>query len=232
MIKLKKINLQLFAILFLAIALIVGIGIFYACTKDKNIVKNLQKETEFIAKINNNECVNVQVFRDENDNVQIATTSIVAVSEVPIGVTVPEVLSATLKQAKSSDNSIEFDVPNNGIYWLVPLDGTTPIKFEPVKQVKTSKIAVASQGQIKVICKCISSRSGCSGESKCKDPQTLKNSDGSMTIICNPILTSCCVECKPETTVVTSSLNSTYIVSSSSYFVQSNIISVNGITYQ
>ena len=53
-----KLNLKLFAAL-LVVALIVCVGIFYACKKgeDNNSETKLKKETEFVARIHESLCV-------------------------------------------------------------------------------------------------------------------------------------------------------------------------------
>jgi hypothetical protein len=169
----KKLNLKLSAALLTVVLLATAAYIFYACKKDgnSNSDKNLKKETEFVAKIHEKMCVQVNVFRDENDNVHITTKEVGIDPTKSIAVIVPEALSME-SQLSKNDESIVIEIPNDAVYWLVPLDGNEPVKFEPVNDTKS---ASGSSGSITVYCVCTQDRQDCTSGSKCQPPKYIQN---------------------------------------------------------
>jgi len=114
-----KRNIKLFATL-LAIAIVVAAaGIFYACTKDNNVVNNLTKEAEFIARIFDGTCVQVDVFRDENGNAQFVTKNVDKDAKATTGFLISDALHIEPLQTKDNAETV-FEIPNDAIYWLVP----------------------------------------------------------------------------------------------------------------
>ena len=223
-------KIRLYAII-VATALVAGVTIFYACTKDKNnIADNLKKETGFVARINKNMCVQVDVFRDEDNNVCIVTKDVANETKLKKNLVMAQ--DVKLKPAQSKDDGgIVFEIPNDAIYWLVPLDGSEPIKFEPVKDTKaTSSIS----GSLEVKCKCIYIKGGCTGSIKCKRPYWREIPGANPAVVCDPE-GECCDDCDVEivgpplttTTTITQAFTAT-----SCFLVQSPVVTVNSVLYR
>ena len=218
-----------FAIL-LAVVLVAGVTIFYACTKENDVVNdavnNLKKEAQFVAKIHEKMCVQVDVFRDEENNVHITTQKVATDPTIPIGIIVPDALKIEPQQAKN-DDGIMIEIPNDAIYWLVPLDGNEPVKFEPV--VSDAKV---SNGDLKASCTCTQGKTNCLHLGlTCPPPMTYSDKYGTWYTCPAPNgNVSCCQTCVLKYSVGLSSASS--LIMTSSYIVQSNSITVNGLFYQ
>ena len=215
-------NLKLFAAA-LAVVLIAGVCIFYACTKDKNILTNLTPEAEFAAKIHKDMCVQVNVYRDKNNDVHITTTQIETDPEMSCGFIIPKTLNIEPQQTKE-DDGIVIEIPDDAIYWLVPLDGNEPIKFELVKGAKVGANTVTAK------CTCCLRRQNCTGALTCRDPRVRQGPNGTIIIDCLPTASGCCADCNVVLKAGADSKGGFLL--GSSYLVQSNSITMNGITYQ
>jgi len=227
--KMKKLSLKL-ATALLAVVLVASVSIFYACEKkekDNNSEGNLKKEAEFVAKIHEEMWVQVNVYRDENNNAHITTKEVAADPEIPIGIIIPEALNIEPSQAKNDDGDIMIEIPNDAIYWVVPLDGNEPIKFEPVNGAKDKP-----GGNLKVSCKCTKIKNDCTGESSCGAPYISPNGK---LVSCLDALQGCCQICAISTSASGGSIGGgsySSVIPGSSYLVQSNTITINGTTYE
>ncbi len=215
----KKENLKLFTALFiLVVTLIVGGSIFYACNKEEkndSSEKALTKETEFVAKNYDGTCVQVNVYRDKNNNAQLVTKDVANDTNAAVSLRLSKAVKIDSPQQKD-EGTLVIEIPNDAIYWLVPLDGHDPFKFEPVNNAKTG-----SGGSVKIHC-------------TCEEGTVLLNS------LCKPELTpsgwqclsrdSRCTKCRTHTSGVTSISETTFV--GSTYLVKSDSIVINGITYE
>jgi len=228
----KKPNLKLLTVLF-AVALIAGVTIFYACNKDEkdnNSVKKLTQETEFVAKNYGDACVQVNIFRDENNNAQFVIKDLDHVSEVLTGIRISKMLNIESRKTKNAEEFV-IDIPNDAIYWLVPLDGNMPVKFEPINNIENAEVG----GFVKVKCECSLKRPNCLGESVCRPPQYYKDKDGNLIVNCVPDIAlagNCCLTCKAVIEADVTVSNTTLIIVGSAYLIQSDTITINGITYE
>ena len=218
-----KRNIKLFTAI-LAVLLVAGATIFYACDKDNsvsNIDNNLTKEASFVAKNYDDMCVQVTIYRDEDGNAHFATKDIANDPEVAVRCIVPDVLNI-VSQKRKSDGKLVMEIPTNGTYWLVPLDGHEPVKFEPAKDAK-----LLSTGTITYYCTCNEGNGGVK-DSDCKVEKT----QSKVECVVKPEATIC-TKCHLHTTcsVMSGSLSTVTLVGSS-YLVQSNFISVNGLRYE
>ena len=212
-----------FAIL-LAVVLVAGVSIFYACTKENNVVndavKNLKKEAEFVARNLDGTCAQVTVFRDENDNARFVTKQVANDPEAIVSFMISDAMKLEPQQSKNDDELV-FMIPNDAIYWLVPIEGYEPVKFEPVKDTKT----VYGPSSTSISCSCWEC-TGCAvlNDSHCEKKQTDKG------WTCEPKAGGNCVDCR--TRVISTNATATAVVMVGSfYLVQSNSITLNGITY-
>jgi len=221
----KKINLKLLTAI-LAVTLIAGVSIFYACKKgeDNNSETKLKKETEFVARINKETCVQVIVYRDEKHNVHLTTTKVSNDLDIPIGVILSETLNTEPQNAKDDEESIVIEIPNDAIYWLVPLDGNEPIKFEPINNGAKD----VPGGSVKVSCTCSQGKPNCFNTGlNCPMPEKRQDKYGIYYHCPSPDAnTSCCQTC------IIKSLYGSAVVMGSSYIVQSDNVTINGIIYE
>ena len=222
-------KIKLIAVL-LAVVLAAGMGIFSACTKDnQNMVNNLTKETGFVARINKSMCVQVDISRDKNNNVHIITERVADDPELPTMAIIAETLKLAPQQSKDNE-CIEIEIPNDAIYWLVPLDGNEPIKFEPVvSDAKSGFGAVVTYS-----CTCTEGKPNCLYNIYCPAPVKKESPYGSY-LVCLPGSESCCKTCNLITSVPLgggpASIAESFITGSS-YIVKSDTIVVNGVTYE
>jgi len=215
----KKIK---FLTALLAVAIIAGVGIFYACKKEKdnNSEIKLKKETEFVAKNYDGSCVQVNVLRDKNNNAQFLIKNVTADSEITLGLLLSNALGLEARHAKN-DEELVIDIPNDAIYWLVPLDGNKPIKFEPVINGATGG------GSTSIRCSCEEWLVDCNKGNICEKRYY---SDGKWR--CAPSSSSCCTDCRTHTVARVYSNSSEFILVGSSYLIQSNTITIDGVTYE
>lgn len=217
----KKINIKIISIIIIVV-LTAAVSIFYACTKEQNnqsVDNTLKKESSFNAKILDGTCLNVDVYRDKDNNVQINTKKISPKSNIDLGLFIPVELNIKPEQQKEND-SIIFIVPDDAIYWLVPFDNQTPIKFDPQNSTKET----SGSGSIRPYCTCFEGTS-------------LSNS---CCVVRHTI--PCCYKCFPEnktcgcdicnTIFQANSGNTEYTLNGSCYLVKSNTITINGNTYE
>ena len=165
-----KRNIKLFTAIF-AVLLVAGASIFYACEKDNNVSNidnNLTKEVSFVAKNYGETCVQVDVLRDENGNAHFVIKDVANDPEVAVSCIIPEALNIPTQKTKNGEGVVS-EIPNDAIYWLVPLDGHDPIKFEPTKDAKT-----ASTGTVERKCHCTEWLT--TGSDKCDPKRTGANS--------------------------------------------------------
>ncbi len=120
----------------------------------------------------------------------------------------------------TEDGKYTLEIPSDGVYWLVPLDGNKPVKFEPVND---EKARPGDSGRVDVICTCWEWLSECDSK-KCKEEINPK--DGKKE--CQP--KDCCKNCKASTGAITGSVEMTFL--GSTYLIKSNTITVNEITYK
>jgi len=216
----KKRNLKLVTAL-LAVALIASVSIFYACTKeekDNNSDKSPKKEAEFVARNYDETCVKVEVFRDENNNAQFVITD-VANDPKAVGFKVSDMLNIKSMQ-KNDDEILVIEIPGDAIYWLVPLDGNEPVKFEPLNNAKN----IGSSGSVTVKCDC-SEWVMNSQSNKCEKEYTQNG------YICKPIKNGSCLKCNVVKCVVVGG-SSEFTIVGGTYLIQSDIITIDGITYE
>jgi hypothetical protein len=217
----KKINLKLFTAL-LAVVLVAGASIFYACKKEKdnNSDKNLTKEAEFIARIHEKLCVQVDVFRDEHNNVHIMTKETDNAPEVRTGIIIPNTMNIKPQNAKNKEEDVGIEIPNDAIHWVVPLDGNDPEKVP----------SGGGSTQLKGTCNCTEG-SGCWDKPlSCPPPKTKTDQYGTWLYCPSPSATlSCCNICELKLVSVGAA---NYVAMGSILIVQSNTITVNGITYE
>ena len=225
-------QIRLFAII-LATALVAGVAIFYACTKDKeetvnNIADNLKKEGQFVVKNYDGSCVQVDVFRDEDNNAQFVTKEVPSDPNVGIVSIIPISLSLKLKSQQSKDGGgVVYEIPNDAIYWLVPLDGNKPVKFEPSKDAKTSNVSTYSD-----LCRCdwCEDCASLSDYDKSCETQVPVNGDP------NHLTRGCkteagkCKKCAKKCTATTATATTVFV--GSCYLVQSTTVTINSITYR
>jgi hypothetical protein len=230
---------KLIITLSITVILIASAVVFYSCEKeekDTNSEKNLQTETEFVAKIDREMCVNVQVFRDENGNVQIATQNTTNVPELAMGVIVPKTVKVTSLPTKDNSGT-EIEIPNDAIYWLVPLDGNEPVKFEPNEEKAVGRNIIA----IDCICKeCQNlAEAGLQAKYDYQCTPVAHDTQGGIVITCDKTSTDLgCKTCTIKQIIIAkdndtpkSDENLIYLIGSC-YLVNSNSITINGITYE
>jgi len=205
-----KLNLKLL-IAILAVALVAGAGIFYACNKEPE--KNLKKEAEFVAKINKETCVQVTIYRDAKNNAHFVTKKTANDSNIPIGIILPDELNIKPQNTKNGEGVI-IEIPDDAIYWFVPLDGNEPEKVPP--------------GHQTVTCTCTLGKPNCFENLNCKAKE-VKDKYGTY-ILC--ITEGCCKSCGYLNSISCSTSTSYSLRMGSSYIVQSNTVTVNGITYE
>ena len=135
---------------------------------------------------------------------------------------VSDVLNIEPLQPKNEDDFI-IVIPNDAIYWLIPLDGHDPVKFKPIENSKAS----GSGGSVTVTCDCWESTCNKFGSGPCEKRYYSDN-----TIKCAPKTGECCTWCKTITTATTERDATPIIIVGSSYLIQSDIITIDGITYE
>lgn len=206
----KKIN-QKILIALLAVVLVAGASIFYACKKEKgnNSDKNLNKETEFVARIHEKLCVQVDVFRDEHNNVHIMTKETDNDPKVTMGIIIPNAINIKHQNAKNGEENAIIEIPDDAIHWFVSLDGNEPVKVP--------------SGGIKIYCTCTEGKPNCF-ETGLTCPPPVISGSGFNTVISCPHSQSCCKTCTQKT--------GNTVVVGSTYLVRSDAITVNGITYE
>ena len=215
-----KKNLKLFTAL-VAVVLVAGASIFYACEKENQegaIDNNLKKEASFVAKNYDDMCVQVDIFRDEDGNAHFAIKDVASDPEVAVRCIIPETLNIPTRKTKNGE-SVVSEIPNDAIYWLVPLDGHDPIKFVPSKDAKA-----AASSYVYYNCECdeaygYPANSHCEVEKELGKAVRCKNKTGGKCIKCRMI------------TKGTSSY-SDFILVGSSYLVQSNTITIGQYMYE
>jgi len=194
----------------LAVALVACVTIFYACKKDNEIVNNLNEETGFIAKNYDGTCVQVYVFRDENNNVKFVTKDVATDPNVGIRFIISDLLNIQPQQTRDTESEV-YEIPNDAIYWLVPFDGNEPVKFEPIGNTKQGV-----GGSVTLKCDCYES---INGSFKCSPQQG----------IC--VKGNGCTLCRSYSSV--SLCNSSEIIFlGTTYLVQSDSITIDGVTYE
>ncbi|MCL2435598.1 MAG: hypothetical protein FWD09_05615 [Lentimicrobiaceae bacterium] len=221
----KKLNVKLFTAL-LAVALVASASIFYACKKenDNNSDKSLKKEAEFVARIHENLCVQVDVFRDEHNNVHIMTKETDNDPEIITGMIIPNAINIKPQNAKNEEEEVFIEIPNDAIHWLVLLDGNEP-----------EKVPTGGTGPyMKVFCGCSKGKPNCFHTGlNCKKPVE-SGSGFNYRIYCPaPDAYSCCQTCVLKYSISAETGGSgTSMAMGSIYIVQSNTITINGITYE
>jgi len=211
----KKLNLKLFTAL-LAVALVASMSIFYACEKEEkdNNSKNSKVEAKFVAKNYDGSCVQVTVFRDGNGNAQFVIEDVAADLEIAIGFTICATLDLEPRQAKNGESFVT-EIPNDAIYWVVPLDGNEPLKIEPIITKAAVGIGIAATSTLK--CDCYEWDGG--GTGKCKPENG----------VCKRL--DRCTRCRAYNSVHFSTGEETTFVGST-YLVKSDVITINGILYE
>lgn len=203
------------------VAIIAGASIFYACNKDQNgdnLENKLKQEDEFIAMKNDGTLMQIDVFRDKNSNAHFVTKNVTNKKDDGLCLIISEELILKPRLTKNED-TIVIDIPNDAVYWLVPIANQEPIKFAPTNNAKES-----GSGTITIYC-------------TCSEGTTLSNSccylDGFGSAIkeCKPKNSTCgCDICRTNRVVFR---NNTYtLIEEDSYLVKSNSVTVNGITYE
>jgi hypothetical protein len=217
-------KIKLYTVL-LTVALIAGVTMFYACKKEENnnSEKKLTKEASFVAKNYDETCVQVDVFRDENNNVQFVTKNVANDPKIAIGIKVSDVLNLEPLQTKD-DEGLVIGIPNDAIYWLVPFDGSEPVKFEPIDNAKTD---LGNSGTTKLKCDCW--ESSCNNFTS-RDCEVKTDKDGKQ--YCAPKANSCCYWCVATTTAKNFSSEIETVFVGTTYLVKSEIIEINGKIYE
>jgi len=210
----------------LVVVLVAGASIFYACEKDersKNIVNNLKKEMEFVAKNSDGTCVQVEVFRDENNNAVFVTKNVPSDPEVAVALIISDALKIEPQQTKN-DEELVFEIPNDAIYWLVSLEGYEPIKFAPVVSDAKTNYGPTSAS---INCVCWESKPG-----KALPPNSHceKENQKDKGWFCKPKKDGNCGEC--YTIVIAKTASTTTAMLGSVVLVQSPTVTVNSITYR
>jgi hypothetical protein len=205
----KKINFKLLTAL-LAVVLVAGVGIFYACKKEEN----LKKEAEFVAKINKETCVHVTIYRDKENNAHFVTKKTANDPNVPTGIIIPNEINTTPLNAKNGEEEIIIELSDDAIHWLVPLDGNEPEK---------------ASDKPKVSCSCKEGKPNCFENLHCH-AQERQDKYGKY-VVCVPSV-GCCKTCESKLSVAGSTSTGYTLIMGSIYIVQSNTITVNGITYE
>lgn len=207
------------------VLLIVGAASFYACQKETStvddILNNLTKEAEFVSRIHEKLCVHVDVFRDENNNVHIMTKETDNTPEVRMNIIIPNTLNVNYQTAKNGDEEVFIELPDDAIHWLVPLDGNEPIKIEPDASDAKQSIGGGLTGS----CSCTQGKPNCWVDLTCPAPVT--HTDAYGTYLSCPAPTGCCQNCNLKASNAKNTLSM-----GSSYIVQSNTITINGIVYE
>lgn len=218
----QKTNIKLLTAI-MAVALITIAGIFHACNKEDVVntfqyvaEKSLKKEKEFVTKNYDGTCVRVSLCRDANDNAQFTIENVDHDPEQTIGLMVSEELDL---KTLTEDGKYTLEIPNDGIYWLVPLDGNKPVKFDPVND---EKARPGDSGRVDLLCPCWEWSSDC-GLTTC---DVKISEEGKRYCVAR----DCCKDCKSRTNVLKGSIEMIFI--GSTYLVKSNTIVVNGITYK
>jgi hypothetical protein len=204
----------------LAVVLVAGGIIFYACKKEKdnNSEKNLKKEAEFVARIHEKLCVQVDVFRDEHHNVHIMTTETDNDPKVRTGMIIPNVINIKPQNAKNEEEEVIIEIPNDAIHWFVQLDGNEPQKVPP-----------GGSPFMTAFCGCEKGKPNCFHVGLYCDPPQKKKDQYGTWLYCPTPPESCCQTCILKYGVGAAA-NS--VAMGSIYIVQSDIITVNGITYE
>ncbi|MCL2312062.1 MAG: hypothetical protein FWC41_06185 [Firmicutes bacterium] len=216
----NKLNIKLLTAL-LAVAIVAGVCIFYACKKEET----LTKETEFVAKNYDGSCVQVNVLRDKNNNAHFITKSIKEDPKITLGLIISSTLKLEPRKAKNEEELV-INIPNDAIYWFVPLDGTLPIKFEPIKNGAKADQG-SSSGSSSITCTCMEWLVNCTGGERCEKRYY---SDGKWR--CAPASNSCCTHCQTNIVARVYSDSSEHILVGSVYLIQSDTITIDGITYE
>lgn len=218
--KMKKINIKIISIIVIAVLTAVG-SIFYACTKEQKsnpFDRTLKKELDFHAKITDGTCLNVIVYRDKDNNVQINTKKISPKSNIDLGLFIPVELNIKPEQTKD-DDSVVIIIPSDAIYWLVPLDNQTPIKFDPINSTKES----SGSGYVRPECECFE---GTTLSNSCCELRWI--GDGYM---CSKKNETCgCTRCRIKVTARSGTIETT--IFGSCYLIKSNTITLNGVIYE
>lgn len=221
-INMKKNNIKLITAI-LIVALISLASIFYACNKDQiinNSEENLKKETGFIATNKDGALIQVDVFKDKNNNFHFMTKNALAIKDDGFSVIVSNDIDFKPLQFKNGD-TIVVNIPDDGIYWLVLFGNEAPLKFEPVNNGKESS---GSSGTVRIYCTCYE---GTSLSNSCCEVHLLNTG----VKACQPKNTTCgCTICQTNQTVTKGT--TTTIIDGTSYLVKSNTITINGIIYE
>jgi len=209
----------------LAVIFVAGVGIFYACKKDVS-AKELTKEAKFVAKINKETCVLVTIYRDEKNNAHFVTKNTANDPNLPMGIIISNALKINSQKTRNGEEEDFIELSNDAIYWVVPLDGNEPEKIDPD--------LVESGGAFgRVSCTCAQGKTGCYNTGlSCPAPVKMQTSVGVFYRCPSPGSDSCCKTCNLTTLIGAGGSTPLFSVIGSSYIVQSNTITVNGITYE
>jgi len=216
-------NLKLFTAI-LAVVLVAGGIIFYACKKE-NSEKKLTKEADFVAKNYDGTCVQVDILRDENNNAQFVIKNVADDPKEKVAFMVSNAITIEPLPTKDA-GGVVFEIPNDAIYWVVPFDGNEPFKFETLEDAGVEKT-----GTVTATCKTCNewytNHPSCVGTA-CKE-ETVSGKTS-----CAPANNSCCTSygCRPRTVVKSVKTDDEVIFVGSVYLVKSNSITLNGITYE
>lgn len=215
----KKINIKLVSAI-IVISVLTVITFFYACNKTENndITSNQENKTDFFAKNLDGTCLKVEIYRDKKNNAQIVTKVVENKANIDLGLYIPKNLNIKPEQSKDND-SVVIIIPSDAIYWLVPLDNQTPIKFDPINSTKES----SGSGYVRPECECFEgtslSNSCCEAKMTDKGYMCFKKND-----------TCGCTTCKIKVTARSGTIETT--IFGSCYLIKSNSITVNGVIYE
>ncbi|PKP20766.1 MAG: hypothetical protein CVU04_03180 [Bacteroidetes bacterium HGW-Bacteroidetes-20] len=215
----KKINIKLVSVI-IVISLFTVITFFYACNKDQNnnITSNPKAEIEFFAKKQDGTCLKVEVYRDKKNNAQISTKVDENKENIDFGLYIPESLNIKPEQSKDND-SLVIIIPSDAIYWLVPIDNQTPIKFDPINSTKVS----SGSGTVRPQCECWE---GTTLNDNCCEARWTD-----LGYICSKKNDTCgCTNCRIKVTARSGTIETT--IFGSCYLIKSNTITVNGVIYE
>ena len=214
----KKINIKLVSAIIL-ISLFTVITFFYACNKTENndITSNQENKTDFFAKNLDGTCLKVEIYRDKKNNAQIVTKVVENKANIDLGLYIPKNLNIKPEQSKDND-SLVIIIPSDAIYWLVPIDNQTPIKFDPINSTKVS----SGSGTVRPQC-------------ECWEGTTLNDNccEGRWTNLGYRCLIKdgCgCTNCRIKVTARSGTIETT--IFGSCYLIKSNTITVNGVIYE
>jgi len=201
-------KLKLFTVL-LTVALIAGVGIFYACDKNEkdNVDKSsetLKKEYTLTSRINSLETATFQVVISENNVIDIKR-SINKISKSADFEMNTYILFEDVNLEPTEESTIVYLNAGEN-YWIVPFDEEPPMK-----------VGEGGGSYLEMKCDCKDKEN-----EKCKVSST-KNSDGSVTSTC---VSGDCTTCCLMTVIYKKSATSSALV------IQADKITVNGILYE